>query len=123
MHSQCTRRRLGLGFVAPAEHYFAPTGATLPPAPTYLVDNVITSGSTLKAARTALGGGVGLVFADATHLGLLERHPAAGPGPSPSSQVAGEVRAGAAPGGRVWAGKRAVAGLATRKTDRRFPRA
>ena len=34
--------------------------------PVFLVDNVVTTGATLAAARDALGFGTGLVFADAS---------------------------------------------------------
>ena len=36
------------------------------PLPVYFVDNVITTGNTIRAARAALGWGTGLVYADAS---------------------------------------------------------
>ena len=39
----------------------------IPCRPSYIVDNVTTSGTTLAACRAALGFGAGLVFADAYH--------------------------------------------------------
>jgi predicted amidophosphoribosyltransferase len=62
--STCRRRRRLMG-LTDAEHGFVRTRPFLPLAPTFFVDNVVTTGATLRAARAALGYGDGLVFADA----------------------------------------------------------
>ena len=64
VQSQCARHKLALGPIPP-EHHFARSRKPLTLRQTYFVDNVTTSGNTLEAARTALGFGAGLVFADA----------------------------------------------------------
>jgi len=65
IQSQCTRHKHALGPIPPAQHHLARTRKPLTLRQTYFVDNVTTSGHTLEAARTALGFGTGLVFADA----------------------------------------------------------
>ncbi len=65
VQSQCIRHKLALGPIPPEQHQFARTRKPLTLRQTYFVDNVTTSGNTLEAARTALGFGAGLVFADA----------------------------------------------------------
>jgi len=65
VQSQCARHKLALGPITPEQHHFARARKVLTLRQTYFVDNVTTSGHTLEAARTALGFGAGLVFADA----------------------------------------------------------
>ena len=65
--SQCKRHKQSLGPIPAEDHHLARTGKALGLRQTYFVDNVTTSGNTLAAARTALGFGAGLVFADARH--------------------------------------------------------
>ena len=65
VQSQCTRHKHALGPIDPEQHHLARTGKMLTLRQTYFVDNVTTSGNTMEAARTALGFGAGLVFADA----------------------------------------------------------
>lgn len=65
VQSSCERHRLSLPPIKPAQHGFKRIGKMLKALPTYLVDNVTTSGNTLQAARDAIGFGCGLVFADA----------------------------------------------------------
>jgi hypothetical protein len=48
------------------EHHFVRTGGPVNPLPVYFVDNVITTGNTIRAARAALGWGTGLAYADAS---------------------------------------------------------
>ena len=68
VESSCVRAKAGLHRLSPRQHQMIrvrelPAGAR----PVFLVDNVVTSGNTLRAARAALGGrGIGLVFADAS---------------------------------------------------------
>jgi hypothetical protein len=50
----------------PEEHHFVRTGGPVNPLPAYFVDNVITTGNTIRAARAALGWGTGLAYADAS---------------------------------------------------------
>ena len=66
--SACERHRAGLQPLTVADHYVTRRpGRPIPCRPTYLVDNVTTSGTTLRACQEALGFGAGLVFADAFH--------------------------------------------------------
>ena len=73
VESQCTRHKANLGPIPIEDHHLARTGKTLGLRQTYFVDNVTTSGHTLAAARTALGFGAGLVFADAGHRATLKQ--------------------------------------------------
>ena len=50
----------------PDEHNFSRTAGPLAPLPLYFVDNVITTGNTIRAARAVLGWGTGLAYADAS---------------------------------------------------------
>ena len=65
VESSCSRRRRGLPGLAAADHKFVRVGGWFA-LPVFLVDNVVTTGATLAAARHALGFGTGLVFADAS---------------------------------------------------------
>jgi hypothetical protein len=56
------RHRAGLSPLSEAQHRMLSTGVPQVPV-VYLVDNVLTSGNTLRAARAALGAGEGLVWA------------------------------------------------------------
>lgn len=74
VESSCARRRRGLAGLTEADHDFRRRGPMLPAdVPLYFVDNVTTTGATLRAARAALHFGDALVFADATP----NRHPRA----------------------------------------------
>jgi predicted amidophosphoribosyltransferase len=66
VESSCARRRRGLAGLAEADHAFRRVGPMLALVPVYFVDNVTTTGATLRAARAAFGFGDALVFADAT---------------------------------------------------------
>jgi len=50
----------------PDEHHFVRRTGPIEPLPLYFIDNVITTGNTIRAARTALGWGTGLAYADAS---------------------------------------------------------
>ena len=65
VESSCSRRRRGLPGLTAADHAFVRVGGWFA-LPLFLVDNVVTTGATLAAARHALGFGTGLVFADAS---------------------------------------------------------
>jgi len=65
VESSCARRRRGLPGLTAAAHKFMRVGGWFS-LPVFLVDNVVTTGATLAAARHALGFGMGLVFADAS---------------------------------------------------------
>jgi predicted amidophosphoribosyltransferase len=65
VESSCARRRRGLPGLVAADHKFVRVGGWFA-LPVFLVDNVVTTGATLAAARYALGFGTGLVFADAS---------------------------------------------------------
>ena len=64
--SLTSRHRRGLGGLSAKAHHFVSTGGPLSPIPLYFVDNVVTTGSTLRAARARIGWGLGLVYADAS---------------------------------------------------------
>ena len=66
--SACDRHRAGLPPLTEAEHHITRRpGKPIPCRPSYIVDNVTTGGTTIRACRAALGFGSGLVFADAFH--------------------------------------------------------
>ena len=66
--SACERHRVGAPPLTIEEHQIVRTcPRPIPCRPSYLVDNVTTSGTKLAACRAALGFGSGLVFADAFH--------------------------------------------------------
>lgn len=65
--SACDRHRTKGAPVSVAEHNIArKPGKPIPCRPSFIVDNVITSGNTLRACSQALGFGTGLVFGDAS---------------------------------------------------------
>ena len=63
--SSCERHRRAQGGIPVEAHHLIRRGPPLTVRPLYFVDNVTTSGNTLRAARLAFGFGDGLVFADA----------------------------------------------------------
>ena len=66
--SACIRHKTNTPPLTVEEHGIVRTNPRLIPCrPTYIVDNVTTSGTTIKACQSALGFGSGLVFADAYH--------------------------------------------------------
>jgi len=66
--SACDRHRAGLPPLTIEEHHITRRpGKPIPCRPSYIVDNVTTGGTTIRACQTALGFAGGLVFADAFH--------------------------------------------------------
>ncbi len=66
VESSCARRRRTLPGLTPDEHHIVRIAGPMLPLPVFFVDNVITTGSTLRAARAALGWGDALTYADAS---------------------------------------------------------
>jgi predicted amidophosphoribosyltransferase len=66
VESSTTRRRRGVCGLQPDEHHFVRTAGPINPLPLYFVDNVITTGNTIRAARAVIGWGTGLAYADAS---------------------------------------------------------
>lgn len=66
VESSTERRRRGLSGLQPDEHNFVRTSGPMEPLPLYFVDNVITTGNTIRAARAVLGWGTGLAYGDAS---------------------------------------------------------
>jgi predicted amidophosphoribosyltransferase len=64
VESSCQRRRRGLPGLRAADHQFVRVSGWLY-LPVFLVDNVVTSGATIAAARRVVGCGTGVVWADA----------------------------------------------------------
>ena len=67
IESQCSRHRRNLPATPPEEHRLKAALSSLCHRQIYFVDNVATSGNTMRAAFAALQRGAGLVFADAGH--------------------------------------------------------
>lgn len=66
--SACERHRAGLPPLTETEHHIIRRpGKPIPCRPSYIVDNVTTGGTTIRACQQALGFAGGLVFADAFH--------------------------------------------------------
>ncbi|MBN8459411.1 MAG: hypothetical protein J0M04_16405 [Verrucomicrobia bacterium] len=66
VESSCAHRCRGLMGLAVEHHAFERCCGPLLRLPVWFVDNVVTTGTTLKAAHLAFGTGDGLVFADAS---------------------------------------------------------
>lgn len=66
VESSSERRRRGLCGLQPHEHHLVRTAEPMEPLPLYFVDNVITTGNTIRAARAVLGWGTGLAYGDAS---------------------------------------------------------
>ncbi len=66
VESSTQLRRAGKYGLEPEEHHFVRATGPLNPLPLYFVDNVITTGNTIRAARAVLGWGTGLAYADAS---------------------------------------------------------
>ena len=71
VESSCARRRRGLLGLSAEQHDFKRCCGPLLRLPVWFVDNVITTGTTLKAAHLAFGTGGGVVFADASSYALI----------------------------------------------------
>jgi hypothetical protein len=74
IESQCARHRRNLPAIPADAHHLKAALWTLGNRQVYFVDNVATSGNTMRAAYTAMQRGAGLVFADAGHNASLEYH-------------------------------------------------
>ena len=72
--SSCVRRRSGLMGLTMKQHSFQRCCPPLLRLPVWFVDNVVTTGTTFRAAHHAFGTGYGLVYADASSCALI-RHP------------------------------------------------
>lgn len=77
VESSCERRRRGLLGLDVAQHAFQRCCGPLHRMPVWFVDNVVTTGTTLKAAHLAFGTGEGLVYADASSRSLIRQHKSA----------------------------------------------
>ena len=66
VESSCARRRRGLCGLAIEDHALTRICGPLPAVALYFIDNVTTTGNTLRAARAALGYGDAVCFADAS---------------------------------------------------------
>lgn len=71
VESSCARRRRGLLGLSAEQHAFKRCCGPLLRLPVLFVDNVVTTGATLKAAHLAFGTGDGIVFADASSYALI----------------------------------------------------
>jgi len=79
IESQCARHRRNLPSTPQNAHHLKATLWNLGHRQVYFVDNVATSGNTLRAAYAAMQRGAGLVFADA---GLSRRSATKADGPA-----------------------------------------
>ena len=70
VESSCARRRRGLLGLSADQHAFVRCCGPLLRLPVWFVDNVVTTGVTLRAAHLAFGTGDGIVFADASSYAL-----------------------------------------------------
>jgi hypothetical protein len=66
VESSCARRRRGLLGLSADQHAFERCCGPLLRLPVWFVDNVTTTGNTMKAAHLAFGTGGGIVYADAS---------------------------------------------------------
>ena len=71
VESSCARRRRGLLGLAVEQHSFKRCCGPLLRLPVWFVDNVVTTGTTQKAASLAFGTGGGVVYADASSHSLI----------------------------------------------------
>ena len=71
VQSSCARRRRGLLGLSSDQHTFKRCCGPLLRLPVLFVDNVVTTGATLKAAHLAFGTGGGVVYADASSYALI----------------------------------------------------
>jgi hypothetical protein len=71
VESSCARRRRGLLGLSVEQHIFKRCCGPLFRLPVWFVDNVTTTGATLRAAHLAFGTGDGVVYADASSYALI----------------------------------------------------
>src|SRR5438132_5736878 len=76
IESQCARHRRNLPSTPTDAHHLKATLWSLGHRQVYFVDNVATSGNTMRAARAAMNRGAGLVFAALTRHTLAKSDPA-----------------------------------------------
>jgi predicted amidophosphoribosyltransferase len=70
VESSCARRRRGLLGLSVEDHAFLRCCGPLLRMPVWFIDNVVTTGATLRAAHLAFGTGGGVVYADASSYAL-----------------------------------------------------
>jgi hypothetical protein len=73
VESSCGRRRRGLYGLSVQQHALVRCCGPLLRLPVWFVDNVVTTGTTLKAASFAFGTGNGVVYADASSFSLVRK--------------------------------------------------
>jgi len=71
VESSCSLRRHGLLGLTVKQHSFQRCCGPLHRMPVWFVDNVVTTGNTLKAAHLAFGTGNGVVYADASSYSMI----------------------------------------------------
>ena len=71
VESSCILRRQGLLGLTVKQHGFQRCCGPLHRMPVWFVDNVVTTGNTIKAAHLAFGTGNGIVYADASSYSLI----------------------------------------------------
>ena len=71
VESSCFLRRQGLLGLTVKQHGFQRCCGPLHRIPVWFVDNVVTTGNTIKAAHLAFGTGDGVVYADASSSALI----------------------------------------------------
>ena len=86
VESSCARRRRGLLGLSANQHAFVRCCGPLLRLPVWFVDNVVTTGATLRAAHLAFGTGDGIVYADASSYTLLRASRIDRVAPSPFEQ-------------------------------------
>lgn len=71
VESSCSLRRHGLIGLTVKQHGLQRCCGPLHRMPVWFVDNVVTTGNTIKAAHLAFGTGEGIVYADASSYSLI----------------------------------------------------
>ncbi len=88
VESSCARRRRGLHGLQVEQHASVRSCGPLLRLPVWFVDNVVTTGATLRAAHLAFGTGDGVVYADASSYALIRASRIDRVAPSPFDQHA-----------------------------------
>ncbi len=92
VESSCARRRRGLLGLSADQHAFERCCGPLLRLPVWFVDNVTTTGNTIKAAHLAFGTGGGIVYADASSYTLLRASRIDRVAPTPFDQHASGLK-------------------------------
>ena len=92
VESSCARRRRSLLGLSVEEHAFVRCCGPLLRLPVWFVDNVVTTGATLRAAHLAFGTGGGIVYADASSYTLLRASRIDRVAPTPFDQHASGLK-------------------------------